>query len=173
MRSETEALQLKREQIEKPAQPVWIQGSRSKSWSFCCSECGEVSYYPQNPRGRDAGHAVMGYRFCPYCKAEMTGILRVGWEMDVQAVGIPGAMDSEDVMAGLDVQRFAERLQDTLKEKGLTQREVARRAGINDVQMSRYYWGERKPSYVYLYNLAAALDVDIYWLSGREDTGPD
>lgn len=179
MQSETEALKAARERMEKPERAVWIQGRRAKSWAFCCSECGEVSYYPQNPRKQDTGKAVMGYRYCPYCRAEMAGvaILRVETDAPTEPVRTrtvsPGSVDAAAILDGMNVERFAERLRKTLEERNMTQRDAARKSGINEVRMSRYVWGEKRPQYVHLYNLAAALGVDITWLSGREDTGPD
>lgn len=177
MRSETKALKDARGKMEMPDRAVWIQGARSKSWSFCCSECGEVSYYPQNPRGQDADRVVMGYRYCPYCRAEMAGVAIMRVDPDAETVRprtvFPGSVDAAAILDGMNVERFAERLRDTLQQRHLTQRDVAKKAGINEARMSKYIWGDRRPQFVHLYNLAAALGVDITWLSGQEDTGPD
>ncbi len=56
---------------------------------------------------------------------------------------------------------FAERLRNLRKEKGLTQNELADKAGMNGRHMSRYETGALKPPQRTIRRLAEALGVSV------------
>lgn len=59
-----------------------------------------------------------------------------------------------------------ERLKETRDMKGLTQRELASIAGMNEVQLSRYENSKMEPALSTLENLARKLDVSTDYLLG-------
>lgn len=56
---------------------------------------------------------------------------------------------------------FAENLASTLKARNMSQRDLARRAGITEAAVSRYVKGLRQPRAMTTQRIAAALDVPI------------
>lgn len=64
---------------------------------------------------------------------------------------------------------FAKRLQQLLEEKEMTQRELAARAQVTDVTISRYLSGERKPRIEIINKIAEVLNVTTDYLLGRSD----
>ena len=62
---------------------------------------------------------------------------------------------------------FGERLKDALKEKNITQRELAREINITEVTMSRYISGDRTPKAPVIVKMAQALDVSCDYLLGN------
>lgn len=64
---------------------------------------------------------------------------------------------------------FYLRLKETRKEKLLTQEELAERANISRVMVSRYETGTVIPTVDVLVSLADALDVTTDYLLGRSD----
>lgn len=67
---------------------------------------------------------------------------------------------------------FYLRLKETRKEKKLTQEELAEKADISRVMVSRYETGTVIPTVDVLVSLADALDVSIDYLLGRSDHSP-
>ena len=65
---------------------------------------------------------------------------------------------------------FGERLLLVLKEKGMTQRELAEKININETALSRYVNGSRKPRMDILVNIARALNVSVEYLTGKEES---
>jgi len=59
-----------------------------------------------------------------------------------------------------------ERLKETRDMKGLTQRELASIAGMNEVQLSRYENSKMEPAISTLENLARKLEVSTDYLLG-------
>lgn len=69
---------------------------------------------------------------------------------------------------------FPERLAELRKKKGLTQRNLAEKAGVHLVQISRYETGKGQPTLEVLKNMAIALGVTIDSLAfGEDERGPD
>lgn len=64
---------------------------------------------------------------------------------------------------------FGERLLLVLKEKEITQRELAEKININETALSRYVNGSRKPRMDTLVNIARALNVSVEYLTGKEE----
>lgn len=64
---------------------------------------------------------------------------------------------------------FGERLLLVLKEKEITQRELAEKININETALSRYVNGSRKPRMDILVNIARALNVSVEYLTGKEE----
>ena len=64
---------------------------------------------------------------------------------------------------------FAERLKAARLLRGLTQAELASRAGLPPTSIAHFESGSRKPSFDTLRRLAAALDVSTDYLLGRSD----
>lgn len=65
---------------------------------------------------------------------------------------------------------FGERLLLVLKEKEMTQRELAEKININETALSRYVNGSRKPRMDILVNIARALNVSVEYLTGKEES---
>lgn len=61
---------------------------------------------------------------------------------------------------------FTSRLGQVIKEKGITQRELASKVGVTEVSMSRYIKGERVPSGPIVVNIAKELDISVDYLVG-------
>lgn len=50
----------------------WLpENKRPKSWTFYCSVCYRIAYYPQNHHS-DTMPKRCGYAFCPNCGADMS-----------------------------------------------------------------------------------------------------
>lgn len=64
---------------------------------------------------------------------------------------------------------FGERLLLVLKEKEITQRELAEKININETALSRYVNCARKPRMDILVNIARALNVSVEYLTGKEE----
>ena len=64
---------------------------------------------------------------------------------------------------------FSERLLLVLKEKEVTQRDLAEKININETALSRYVNGTRKPRMDILVNIARALNVSVEYLTGKEE----
>ena len=56
---------------------------------------------------------------------------------------------------------FAANLIDILKEKGMTQRELAMDSGLSTATISEYFNGIRMPGLAAAINMAYALDMDV------------
>jgi transcriptional regulator with XRE-family HTH domain len=73
-------------------------------------------------------------------------------------------------MEGIKMNKTAEifisRLGKMIKEKGLTQRELASKVGVTEVSMSRYIKGERVPSGPIVVNIAKELGISVDYLVG-------
>ncbi len=61
------------------------------------------------------------------------------------------------------------RLLQMMKQKELTQRDLAGMAGVTEAAMSRYMRGERQPRAEVVANMATALGVTSDYLLGREE----
>lgn len=62
-----------------------------------------------------------------------------------------------------------ERIAALLKEKGMTQRELAERVGATESAMSKYVNGEREPRAEVLANIATVLGTTSAYLLGMDD----
>ena len=56
-----------------------------------------------------------------------------------------------------------------MKQKDLTQRELAEMSGVTEAAMSRYMRGERQPRAEVVANMASALGVTSDYLLGRKE----
>lgn len=65
-------------------------------------------------------------------------------------------------------ERFAKRLKDALYALGITQKELAKRIGVNPVTVSRYLSGGQFPDPELIPPLCRALKVSSDWLFGLE-----
>ncbi len=63
------------------------------------------------------------------------------------------------------------RISELLEARGLTQRELADRAGVTEVSMSRYISGGRVPRAAILSNIATVLNTTSEYLLGTEVPG--
>lgn len=59
---------------------------------------------------------------------------------------------------------FAKQIKRRMRAIGIDQREIARRAGITEVSMSRYINGTRKPTYDIVIKIAQALECSVGYL---------
>ena len=59
---------------------------------------------------------------------------------------------------------FSERLKDTVKRSGMTQRSIADRIGITEVSFSRYVNGGRTPKVTLIASIAETLGVTVEYL---------
>ena len=66
-----------------------------------------------------------------------------------------------------------ERLEEILKQKGLSIRDLGTLTGINYSTIARYIRGERSPKFEQVQALAKALGVSPEWLTGEDKTDPD
>ncbi|MFS2103654.1 helix-turn-helix domain-containing protein [Ralstonia sp. Ralssp135] len=64
---------------------------------------------------------------------------------------------------------FAEHLTQAREERGMSQRELARRVGVNSETISRYERGLKEPMLKSLVALAQELDCSIDFLVGLEN----
>lgn len=68
---------------------------------------------------------------------------------------------------------FGANLADALEERRMTQKELARRAGVTEAAVSRYLTGERAPQAATVAALARALDCSTDDLLGAPKSGPE
>lgn len=66
--------------------------------------------------------------------------------------------------------KIGERIEKLLSEKGITQRDLAKRIGIDETTISRIITGERKPRSEVIANIATALHTTSDYLLGIEET---
>lgn len=66
-------------------------------------------------------------------------------------------------------QTFKDRIRETRERKGLSQNDLAEKAGMQASAISHFESGRRAPSFDNLRKLADALDVSIDFLLGRTD----
>lgn len=70
----------------------------------------------------------------------------------------------------LDAEIFSKRLKQARDLRGLSQAQLATKAGLPAASVSHFESGPRKPSFDNLKSLASALDVTTDYLLGRADT---
>lgn len=63
---------------------------------------------------------------------------------------------------------FIERVRSLMKEKNMSQKELAEKAGITEASMSKYLSGERTPRVDVIVNLANALETTTDYLLGND-----
>ena len=66
---------------------------------------------------------------------------------------------------------FAQRLTGLLKEKGVSQKELAELVGVTEASISRYMNSERIPKSEIIANIATALHTTSDYLLGTEEEG--
>ena len=62
---------------------------------------------------------------------------------------------------------FGERLKEILNERGMTQREIAEKAGITEASISRYIAFQRVPKVTHVLKIANALNCSCDYLLGK------
>ncbi len=81
--------------------------------------------------------------------------------------------DTGSTLTGNSLSEFAQRLRQLRKDRELTQAELGKRAGVHNVNLSRYERGLSEPSAETLKRLAEALDVSVgYLVEGSADEIP-
>lgn len=65
--------------------------------------------------------------------------------------------------------KFGERLSLVLKERKITQRQLAEKINTTETALSRYVNGSRKPRMDNLLKIARALNVSVEYLTGKEE----
>lgn len=63
---------------------------------------------------------------------------------------------------------FAERLKEALYLREMTQRELARRAGLTEASVTRYCKGQREPRFSVAVKMAKALNVSTEFFAEHE-----
>ena len=63
----------------------------------------------------------------------------------------------------------AERINQSLREKGITAKELAKRTGLTEADISNYRHGRYAPKQDRIFLMAMALGVDPVWLWGLSD----
>lgn len=63
--------------------------------------------------------------------------------------------------------KFNEVLNDLLAKRGITQRELAQKAGMNEASISRYMDGERSPSLKNLQKIADVFGLEVALVSKK------
>lgn len=66
---------------------------------------------------------------------------------------------------------MGKRISELAQKRNMTQKELAEKAGVTEVSMSRYVNGLRKPQGLHLINIARALGTSPEYLQGRDDIG--
>ena len=61
---------------------------------------------------------------------------------------------------------FGERLAALIKRRGVTQKELAKRAGVTEAAVSHYIGGDRNPRFEVVKRLAEALETSTDYLAG-------
>ncbi len=69
----------------------------------------------------------------------------------------------------MNVDAFVSRTNDLLKEKGLSQKQLAKMSNITEASLSRYLSGILKPRIDVIRNIALALGVSVSYLVGDVD----
>lgn len=69
---------------------------------------------------------------------------------------------------GLTISEFSVRLRSLMKQRGITQRQLAERINVTEASMSRYVKGERKPRLNTVADMATALHTTSDYLLGRD-----
>ncbi len=64
---------------------------------------------------------------------------------------------------------IGDRIKYICDQRGLTQRELARRVNVTEVSMSRYINGFREPKAHVIVDIANALDITTDYILGRTD----
>ena len=64
---------------------------------------------------------------------------------------------------------IGDRIKHICDQRGLTQLELARRANVTEVSMSRYINGFREPKARVIVDIANALDITTDYILGRTD----
>ena len=64
---------------------------------------------------------------------------------------------------------FSQRLKKTLAERGMMQKELAEKIGVNEMAISRYIHGGRIVSVSILIDICKALDVSADYLLGLNE----
>lgn len=64
---------------------------------------------------------------------------------------------------------LGERIAQTLREREMSQHELAEMVGVTDISMTRYIRNERMPNAQVVLNMARALRVTTDYLLGMED----
>lgn len=72
-------------------------------------------------------------------------------------------------MKEASLETFTKRLNEMIKEKGISQRELADRAHVTEVSMSRYVNGARPPRIDAMGRMEQALDTTMDYLCGISD----
>ena len=62
---------------------------------------------------------------------------------------------------------FGERLKEIIEERGMTQRELAEKAGITEATISRYLSFQRVPKATHVLKIANALKCSCDYLLGK------
>ena len=65
---------------------------------------------------------------------------------------------------------FSDRLLELRKERGLSQKEIAKAIGVDVRAYQRYEYGEREPQISTFFRLADFYSVGLEYLAGRIDT---
>lgn len=73
----------------------------------------------------------------------------------------------ENVMKGKECHEIIKNL---MREKGISQKELAQKSGIANSSVCRYLSGDRTPRIDVLKNFAAVLSVDVDVLLGQDNT---
>lgn len=69
------------------------------------------------------------------------------------------------------MKRIGERLTELLRERNMTQKQLAELIGVTEATVSRYMSGERTPKSGILANMATALHTTSDYLLGQEPDG--
>lgn len=78
--------------------------------------------------------------------------------------------DTEKAPIEMNNNNLGNKINDLLKQSGLTQRELADKVGVTEVSMSRYISGDRTPKGPVIANIANALHTTSDYLLGTEET---
>lgn len=79
------------------------------------------------------------------------------------------SLNSYDESVRNNINNFQSRLKIAIKNKGISQAELARRSGLSRASITDYLKGKYKAKQRAIFALAQALDVDAFWLLGYQN----
>ena len=79
------------------------------------------------------------------------------------------SLNAYDESVRNNINNFQSRLKIAIKNKGISQAELARRSGLSRASITDYLKGKYKAKQRAIFALAQALDVDAFWLLGYQN----
>jgi DNA-binding XRE family transcriptional regulator len=123
-------------------------------------DCRGVVPFDALDLGGEADHVVLPDPYVIEVHLSDGGVEEVPWDF-VRHFLDPGYRERSEAASRRGRRTFGERLRDFRTDSGLTQQELAERAGVNRVTIARYETGRQTPRYASLEALADALGCPV------------